>query len=364
MTKKVLLITILFSIMALSVYAATLEETLQSLSGDAAKNYVNPMVTSFGSDMNGGWFHKAPKAKFFGWDFEFGFVVMATMFTDDDKTFDVNGRFNFTRAQAEQIAASYSNAPFYDALVDKIVSQSFTVGIAGPTITGESYNETTGENSINVYFPSQNITFNYMNTTMTQPVPASTQPIPFGGLLADLPALPLAAPQMSIGTLYGTQLSFRYLPDTELTPEIGKLKYMGYGIQHNPGVWMPFKMPVNVALAFFTQQMDIGDLVETSASTYGLNVSKTFGLKLLSVTPYAGFAGESSNMKFHYDYPTGSTAPGVPEKVKINFDVEGKNTSRLTAGLSFRLALINLNFDYSLAKYPSASMGMMLNFGW
>ncbi len=364
MFRRLMILIILLVAFGVTLFAATLEETLQSLSGDAAKSYVKPMVTAFGSDMNGGWFHKAPKAKLFGWDFEVGIVMMGTMFDDKDKDFNVTGRFRFTQDQAEQLAQSYAGEDFYDALVQTLSSQSFRIGIAGPTITGPSYNETTGENAIVGYFPAQPVTFTYDGSSMTQTVPAQAIPIQFGGLLEDLPLLPLAAPQLSIGTIAGTQLSFRYLPDTEITPELGSIKYMGYGIQHNPAFWIPFKMPVDLALSFFTQNLDLGTMVKSSATTYGLNVSKRFGLKLMSVTPYAGISAESSKMKFHYDYITNSTMVGVPPTLPIEFEVKGKNTSRMTAGLSFRLALVNLNFDYNIAKYPSASMGLMLNFGW
>jgi len=358
--------SLMFSFLA----AESLEETLNSLTGAAASNYVNPMVSAFGSDMNGGWFHKAPRAKLMGWDFEVGIVMMGTMFPDADKSFDVNGHFNFTEAQAQQIAASYSGMPFYNDLVAQIVNQQFTVGIKGPTIIGEQYDalqdQTDGSNptAICVYFPQQDITFNYMGGSMTQNVPGNIIKVPFGGLLKDVPALPLAAPQLTIGTLAGTNLSLRYLPETELTPEIGSLKYLGWGIQHNPAVWIPFPIPVDAALAFYTQSMDIGDIIETSATTFGLNVSKRLGWKLFSVTPYLGASMESSEMKFHYTYATGATQPGVPAEMQVKFNVEGKNSTRFTGGLNFRLAILNINFDYNLAKYPSATAGVGINLSW
>lgn len=368
MRKKIVFFLILIVSMTMSLCAADLQQTLESLSGSAAASYVNPMVSAFGSNMNGGWFHKAPKAKLLGWDLEFGMVVMGTMFVDSDKDFDANGQFNFTQEQAQQLASGYSNMPFYDELVAQLMAQEFTVGIKGPTIVGPAYDDATGENPIEVYFPQQGITFSYNGSSMTQTVPAQTLIIPIGGLLEDIPALPLATPQLTIGTVAGTQLAFRYLPEVELAPEIGKLKYLGYGIQHNPAYWLPFPIPVDVALAFFTQQLDIGDIVETSATTYGLNVSKTWGMKLLSVTPYAGIGGESSQMKFHYDYPTGvdpnNNPAGLDETVKIAFDVDGKNSSRMTLGVSFRAAILNFNFDYNIAKYPSATAGMMFNFSF
>ncbi len=368
--KRIYLLVVLLFIFILSLNAASLEETLNALSGDAARNYVKPMVTSFGSDMNSGWFHKVPAAKVFGWDLEFGFVFMGTMFADKDKDFSVTGKFRFTKEQAEEMVENSDldipPGAVYDALIEQIISRDFNVEIAGPTITGPAYDDMDTPdtdddlNYIYVYFPETDFTVD--NETYT--VPYSKTVIPFGGLLEDLSFMPLTAPQLSLGTIYGTQLSFRFLPEVEMTPEIGNLSYSGFGIQHNPQAWLPVEIPVDLALAFFTQSMDIGSVAEASASTYGINVAKTFGAKLLSVTPYLGLSGESSKMKFHYDYQTGSTSPGVPETIKINFEVEGKNTSRVTTGLSFRLAIVNLNFDYNIAKYPSASMGMMLNFSW
>jgi hypothetical protein len=139
---------------------------------------------------------------------------------------------------------------------------------------------------------------------------------------------------------------------------------MGYGIQHNPAVWLPMDIPVDVALAFFTQTMDIGSIVTSSATTTGINVSKTFGAKLLSVTPYAGVAYEHSSMTFDYKYIVDSTEPDAPEYIRIKFDAEGKNTSRITAGLNFRIGLLNLNADVNVAKYPSVTAGAGLNFSW
>ena len=36
-----------------------LEEMLENLSRDAGSMYIAPIVSAFGSDLNGGWFHKA-----------------------------------------------------------------------------------------------------------------------------------------------------------------------------------------------------------------------------------------------------------------------------------------------------------------
>ena len=64
-----------------------LESTLDRLSRDAAKQYVAPVVTGFGTNLNAGWFHRAPMAKMFDFDLEFGVVAMGTLFKYENKTF-------------------------------------------------------------------------------------------------------------------------------------------------------------------------------------------------------------------------------------------------------------------------------------
>jgi hypothetical protein len=364
MYSKVLTLTLLLIFAAVSLCADTLAESLEALSGSAAKAYAEPMVTSFGSDMNGGWFHKAPADSAFCWDLEFGVVSMGTLFANQKKDFSVTGNFRFTQNQAEDIAGDYQGQPYYNDLVQYIMTQNFHVNIYGPTIIGPSYDENDPSSAVIAEFPDTTLTFSYQGQDTSILLTGRQVNTEVGGLLESLPFLPLVAPQLSIGTVYGTKLSFRYLSGVDITPELGKLKYVGYGIQHNPQVWIPVEIPFDVAAAFFTQSLDIGDIVETSATSVGINVSRTFGYKLISVTPYAGAAWEKSSMKFHYDYPTLSTEPDAPEYIRIRFDAEGKNTSRITAGLSFRLGLVNLNADFNLAKYPSATAGLMLNFSW
>jgi hypothetical protein len=48
--------------------------------------------------------------------------------------------------------------------------------------------------------------------------------------------------------------------------------------------------------------MEVGSYMKATGTTMGLNVSKTFGPRMFSFTPYAGLMFESSNMEFKYDY--------------------------------------------------------------
>jgi len=345
-------------IQPLSAQDRTLEETLQMLSGDAAGSYLKPISSAFGSNLNGGWFHRAPKPVKFGLNFEVGVVAMGSVFPTSAQSFDTNGKFRFRQAEAEDMVANIAlpqNSK--DALVEAIISKDFTVGIKGATIIGESTNH------LKVYFPEQDVTFVDPNTsqTVTQTVAAYTYELPFGGFgdLAAVNVLPLVSPQLTIGTVMGTQVTLRFLPSVQLNDDLGEFKYLGFGIQHNPGAWLAIPLPVDLAGSFYHQTLTIGELFESNTNSFGLNASKQFGFRMLNVTPYAGFMLEQSVMTVTYDLVTDSPGGGQTT-VPVKFDLTGENKSRLTLGLNLRLLLMNLNVDYNIGKYNSVTAGLMV----
>lgn len=383
--KKLLLLTLCMLLVVCSPILGqtssgdnTLESTLQNIAGDAAKGYVSPIVSGFGSDLNGGWFHKSPSSKMFGFDLEFGVIAMGTTFKDENKTFSSTGNFsfNFTQAKALVPASVIPNSATIsgvtvtlttqqkDDIRNQIASQlaqaSFNVTIGGPTVIGAK------TDSVRVGFSGLNQTFNVTNiagvsganAAIPVALAATSTVLPISGYLENLSLLPLAAPQLSIGTIVGTQATFRYLPEVQLDPKIGKFKYFGWGLQHNPGIWFPNPLPINLCASFFTQKLEVGTIFSTTATAYGINVSKTFGPGALNITPYAGFMLEKSTMTFTYtsqvDIGAGQTRP-----VTVNFDLDGENTSRITLGLSLKLLFININADYNIAKYNSFTGGVM-----
>lgn len=356
--KKILGLLPLFLFLFISLQAATLDETLESLSGEAAESYVDPIVSAFGTNLNGGWFHWAPEDKIFGFDVELGFIMMGTMFPDEDKNFSATGSFQFTASQADAILANsgINSGDFgYNELVEAITEQEMIIDIHGATIVGNE------DDHVMLEFPAQTLNVDVSGVTTSFDLQGYSVDSGVGGLLDGVAALPLVAPQLSIGTVYGTKASFRYMPTYEI-PDVGDFDYFGFGIQHNPKAWLKVPIPVDLCASFFTQSMKLGDYVEANSACYGINVSKTFGMSFLSVTPYAGFMLEQSNMKFKYTYEIGDIN-GVPaEPLDVKFDIDGKNKSRLTLGTTFRLGVFNINADYNIGKYNSFTAGFALGF--
>jgi hypothetical protein len=335
--------------------AQDLQGTLEKLSEDAAKSYVNPIVSGFGSDLNGGWFHRAPQATKLGFTLEFGVVAMGTFFKDENKVFSSSGSFQFDSSQSQTLANSIvnnpGNNPLINAIRDSIRNQVFTVGISGPTIIGSK------SDSLRVTFYGRTFT----TFAGSDSVPTQAIVLPITGLIENLSVLPLAAPQLTLGTVFGTQVSFRYLPQVQITKEIGSFKYFGFGIQHNPAVWLgDSPLPVDVSLGYFTQTLDVGSIFTTKSTSFGIQASKQLGWSYLNLTPYLGFQSESSTMTFTYDY-TINTLTG-PQVQHITFDLKGANSARFTAGMALRLGIFNLNADYNFASYNSATAGFMISF--
>lgn len=319
-----------------------LEATLGKITGDASKAYVAPISSAFGANLNSGWVHSAPKATKFSLDIEIGFVAMATLFGDANKTFSSSGKFRFNSTQAEQLIPSNITGTQRTQIKNEILSRDFTVSISGPTIVGSK------KDSVKVIFPGA--------TIQGQTLGSKTIVLPVTGYLEELPALPLAALQVTVGTVFGTSVALRYLPEFDISPDLGKFKYFGFGLQHNPGMWIPFPLPVNVSVGYFTQSMEVGKVFKTSASMFGLFASKRFGPGFINIEPYAGLSFESSSIDVAYDVvyetPTGPTAS------RISYSLEGENSTRITLGATLKLALLGISVDYNIAKYNTVSASL------
>ncbi|MBI3578233.1 MAG: hypothetical protein HY089_02340, partial [Ignavibacteriales bacterium] len=347
----------------------TLQQVLQVLSSDAAKSYVAPIVSGFGSDLNGGWFHRAPTASIFGFDLEFGVVAMGTIFNDENKKFNSSGVFQFDSTQADFLI-SKMNDPNYNSLpptqkeqarrdlINQIRGKDFSVAVAGPTVIGDE------RDSMKVRFQGGQFTINLPGGgTQTVNIPATSVTLPVTGLLGDKKILvknmvPLATPQLTFGTIAGTQVTIRYLPEIEINSEMGKVKYFGFGIQHNPGVWFAGELPLDVSASYFTQKLEAGNVFEAKTTAFGVNASKRLGWGFLNLTPYVGYMLEKSTLTFTYDYMLDTQAGKIPQK--IVFELEGENKSRLTLGLSIKVLVVNVNADYNIGKFNSFTAGVMI----
>lgn len=363
--------------LALSSFAVAqddLQGTLNKLAGKAALGYIDPITQGFLTNLNGGLFNKAPQSKIFGIDIELGAAFMYTPLGDLPKTFDENGTFRFNKSQADEIALNTIqttgnaslDAELRSSLSEALQSSDFAIRISGPTVLGEQAiagDPTSPQVKIDMA--------GTVNTTYTVPVLNTTRDTSFNvnyalktglggvGSLSGNAGIPFFAPQLTIGTVFGTKFTLRYVPKIPI-PDVGDLSWTGFGIQHNLGYWFPIPV-VDVAASFYTQTIKIDPIFEMSGTSFGLTASKQLGFAFLNVTPYAGFMLESSTMKVNITPPAADYGPGITPP-NVSFEVEGKNTSRFVVGLGLRLLILNINADYNIGEYNSMTAGLAIAF--
>lgn len=377
MKKTVLFITlavVLLMGLAFAQDSSDLAKTMSKLAGGATQGYMGPAGSAFGNNLNSGWFHKAPQSKIFGIDIELGVVVAGTFVSDENKTFSVNNTFRFDDTQSGSIANLLNSDPGYNALspglktqvrtnfINQLKQNDVQVGFSGPTLLGGASDPLL-------------VTFNPGTVTLQNPVSGAPTTYNIGAFKDtikgvksfDIPIVPLPLPQISLGTVYGTMVTLRGAPIDIPAGKFGKVRFFGFGIQHNLGMWLPIPI-VDVALSYYSTGLSIKskqngkeqELIKTKASGFGANVSKQLGFGFLNVTPYAGFGIEQSKTTIAYDAPLNT--PAGPTTIPFSIEFDGVNKSRLTVGLSIRILLININADYNIGKTNSATAGLFLAF--
>ncbi|RMH89447.1 MAG: hypothetical protein D6681_14295, partial [Calditrichaeota bacterium] len=311
-----------------------------------------PLVDAFGANLNTGWVGNSPDAKRLGFDLRIGLVGMGALIDPDEEVFRLIGiLFPLQESQARLLAqnsiAGFNNLPpeQQQAIIDAMLNTPFPADVSGPTVFGPE------DERVVVRTSDQVITVDGTQYTIV----GQEFTIPGVGGLIQSGVFPTVVPQLTVGTVLGTHATFRYLPNITLDSQIGDLQYFGFGIQHNPLVWFENDIPVNIGLSFFTQNLKIeNDVLDVSTTAFGINVSKTFGGFVASVSPYVGFLIESSNVKVDYEY---EIAPGVT--IPIQFDVDGVNKNRFVIGAGASLLGINLFADFNVAPVKTFQVSVM-----
>ena len=350
--------TISLTITITKVNAQSLEETLSNLSSTAGKSYVAPVISAFGSNLNSGWVSKLPEATKLALHIDFKIIGMGSFFSDENKTFNTNGDFYFSSSQIDQIlsnsdiTSSSIGQQNYTNLKNEILATQFNVGFSGPTIIGSE------DEHLKITFPGRTITSGQQTYTVDT---YELEVEEVKGFLKDLKILPTAAVQLTVGTVAGTNVAIRYFPDVDLK-DMGKFTFWGLGAIHNPGVWLKHPLPLDLGVGYFYQKMKVGDIFESSASQFGVYAGKTFG-GIIAFSPFVGLVVESSKTTVKYDYQSNQTVSGVQvPKAKLEFELEGENSSGVILGFNLKLAVVNINADYKIAKTKTASAGVSFGF--
>jgi hypothetical protein len=168
-----------------------------------------------------------------------------------------------------------------------------------------------------------------------------------GGLNASM--LPLAVPQLTLGSVFGTDVTVRYF-GYSTNKEIGKLNLFSWGLRHSISQYVKV-LPLDLAVGFYKQQFTLGDYVKSNSWYAGVQASK----RVLLFTFYGGLGYENTKMDLHYT--------NLNDNTKIDFSLTGSNSIRFTAGVTFNLGPVKLNVDYNLASQSTLCVGLGIGIG-
>jgi hypothetical protein len=202
-------------IVSMAIAQNPFEDAVKQLNSDNVKGYLQPWVTSFGSNLNSGFFHTA-KISTLGLTVRLDLIGMGTIIGDKQKKYKTTNPFDGSDVETASI-----------------------FGEMGTVVTPDSL-----------------VLYQFQNGQV------KTSFIPF------------AVPQITIGDLYGTQGIFRFIQLPEMN-KVPKVSLIGFGARHSVSRYLP-TVPVDLAAGLYFQSIKIGELFKASTFTLSAQVSKTF----------------------------------------------------------------------------------------
>lgn len=276
-----------------TVARAQVEANLGAYTGANAEGYLKPLQDAVSVTLNDAWFRNARIAPT-GLSVNVEIKTMVFKFKDDDRVFQAS-----------------TEPGFYPARND----------VEAPTIVGDT---------LAVVIPGDN------GTSAVLP----------GGL--DVNSFGFAVPQLTIGSVMGTQAIFRYMAYDQGDIDLGDISFLGIGLRHNLSQYFN-ALPVDLAVGGMYQSLDVGedDLVDATTWTFGIQGSKQLG----ALEPYAGLGYDMCSMKVTYD-----ESANTENKLGVDFDDE--STIHGMVGLGLNLAVFHLSGEVNISSHTSYGLGL------
>ncbi len=313
-----------------------------------AKAYGTPLSKAFGTDINSGWITTGQAFK--PGRFELRVFANAAFVPQKDQMFDVS-----TIGLNSNVRVAQGS------------------GTMAPTVFGQ---DSPG--------PLLNVYATRPDTKQEEQVASFNTPEGIGTNLAPIPMA-----QLTIGVAKETELMFRLIPKSKF--EDFNLNLWGIGLKNNVGKWfpgltaLPFDIAVAAAFSSFRSNYDLQLRPQSGvANPNPLDYtnqkivfnSKAFMAQLVAsktlsvITGYAGVSYHNSNTTtaMSGNYPVTVLREQAPYTREIQNIIDPVrvptkyNQIGLTAGFRLKLAILSLNAEGTLAKYPTVSAGIGLGY--
>ncbi|MBT4034587.1 MAG: hypothetical protein HOB84_14760 [Candidatus Marinimicrobia bacterium] len=358
MIKKVL-VSILTLTLAVGAFGQTLEENLGTMLSDNAEMYLQPLGDAFGSAMNSGWYHRSRVHKTLGFDISVKAFVAAVPEESEFFNFALNESamdFDLDALVGQDInPLSLTFADIYYETDTRTPTFFGPADSAGLLVTNQNHLAGLFEDHLrqelaDAGVPAIAIDAAIANANISGEVAAMDLDLPLPPGIG-LPALPLVMPQIALGLPMGIELTVRGFPEAEIE-DIGTFSMYGGGLRVNVDQFIPIPLfPVDITAGAFYSQMSIGDLIESSNMSVGLQVGKSMNLLIFGVGVYVDAAYETSSLSIGYDV---DPEFGI-EDDRIQFDMDTDPGLRMGAGLHLKLIPLTY-FNVHVSQTPTNSV--------
>ena len=288
--RFLLLVSLGLCLILSSLQAQNIEEYLSRYTEGNGQKYMQPLADAFCANLNSGFFWNA-KVPEKGFHLTVGFVTTAALISDKQRTFEATTEDPFTPQTTVEVPTVFGDTEM--------------VSVEGDG--GTLYN-----------FP--------------------------GGF--DVSLIPLAVPQLTIGSVKGTEALVRYF-QMNISDELGDITLMGLGARHSISQYLT-DFPLDLAFGFYYQTFDLANIVEASTYIFSFQAGISHGVFNL----YGGLAYESGTMDISYEWGS-EDDPEV-----ISFDIRPSNSVRLTIGGALNLWIMKVHLDYSVASQSVVCAGL------
>ncbi|MEO8166601.1 MAG: DUF6588 family protein, partial [bacterium] len=272
---------------------SSVDKAIKAFGAEQVKGYVQPVADIFGANMGAGWYRSA-EIPTTGFNISFEIIGMGSLVGDDQKNYSAT-------APAGYNPSTFKTATIFGGKGDSVVDKN----------TGLSFKGSDGAITTSI--------------------------------------LPLAALQVNLGSIYGTQFIFRGLPIPSISGS-PSVSYWGAGVRHSISQYLGDEPPVNLALSVNYSRISVGDLITITNFGVGPQVSKKFSIAEL----YGGIGYEASSMNIKYTPSNGGTP--------VDITLDGANKFRGTLGLALNLAILHIHADANFGSVTNFSAGLGFGF--
>lgn len=270
------------------------EKIIRQQNAENAKGYVQPIADIFGANMNAG-FSRNAKLPTSGFNFRLDIIGMAALVGSDQETY---------------MATDPWGRKFQTATI---------LGKKG----GASPNPIDPANPALEYRGSDGI----INTSI----------------------FPFAAPQVTIGHIYGTEAIIRYVPIPEISSaNLPKITLFGAGVRHSLSQYFD-AIPLDMAGGFMYNSFTVGEFITIKGWAIAAHASKELSILVL----YGGIQYEKSTLTLTYKSTGGED---------VNIDLEGSNVVRATLGAGLNFGILKIFADANFGALTSFTAGIGFGF--